>query len=158
MSTEIAPKSPSSWSLLAGMVDWPSASLAEIMAHPRGRWLLPVALAILATIFSAVVTAPYLAVEAKAQMAAVLNRMPADQLAQMPKQIETFQTPIFIGATAVLTGLLCSLIGWVVRGRSALFRRADRWRRSGVPLASSLRYRGWGSHLCWRQSCSRSTC
>lgn len=111
----------SSWSLLPGMVDRPSATLAEITAHPRWRWVLPLTLALLATIASAIVTAPYLAEEAKLQMAAVLNRMPAEQLAQMPKQMATFQTPLFVGASAALTGILALLIGYLLQAAALYF-------------------------------------
>ncbi len=78
-------------------------------------------LAILATIASAVVAAPFLAAEAKLQMAAVLNRMPADQLAQMPKQMATLQTPIFVGASAAVTGILALLIGYLLQAAALYF-------------------------------------
>ncbi len=121
MSEASSVKPKSSWSLLASMVDRPSAALTEIVAHPRWRWVLPVTLAILATLASAAVTAPYLAVEAKLQLAAVLNRMSADQLAQMPKQMATFQTPLFIGASAALTGILALLIGYLLQAAALYF-------------------------------------
>ncbi len=121
MSEASITKPKSAWSLLAGMVDRPSVALTEIVAHPRWRWVLPVTLAILATVASAVVSAPFLAVEAKLQMAAVLNRMPADQLAQMPAQMTTFQTPLFVGATAALTGILALLIGYLLQAAALYF-------------------------------------
>jgi hypothetical protein len=111
----------SSLSLLAGIVDRPSATLAEITAHPRWRWVLPMTLAILAMIASVVVAAPFLAVEAKLQMAAVLSRMPAEQLAQMPKQMAMFQTPLFVGASAALTGILALLIGYLLQAAALYF-------------------------------------
>ena len=111
----------SSLSLLAGIVDRPSATLAEITAHPRWRWVLPVTLAILATLASVVVAAPFLAAEAKLQMAAVLSRMPAEQLAQMPKQMAMFQTPLFVGASAALTGILALLIGYLLQAAALYF-------------------------------------
>ena len=111
----------SSLSLLAGIVDRPSATLAEVTARPRWRWVLPMTLAILATIASAVVAAPFLAAEAKLQMAAVLSRMPAEQLAQMPKQMAMFQTPLFVGATAALTGILALLIGYLLQAAALYF-------------------------------------
>ena len=111
----------SSWSLLFGMIDRPSAALTEIVAHPRWRWVLPVTLAILATLASAAVTAPYLAAEAKLQLAAVLNRLPADQLAQMPKQMTMLQTPLFVGASAALTGVLALFIGYLLQAAALYF-------------------------------------
>jgi hypothetical protein len=111
----------SSWVLLAGIVDRPSATLAEITAHPRWRWVLPVTLAILATLASVVVAAPFLAAEAKLQMAAVLNRLSAEQLAQMPKQMATLQTPLFVGASAALTGILALLIGYLLQAAALYF-------------------------------------
>jgi hypothetical protein len=121
MSETTAIKPKSSWVLLAGIVDRPSATLAEITARPRRRWALPVTLAILATIASAVVAAPFLAAEAKLQMAAVLNRLSAEQLAQMPKQMATFQAPIFVGASAALTGILALLIGYLLQTAALYF-------------------------------------
>ena len=111
----------SSWSLLFGMIDRPSAALTEIVAHPRWRWVLPVTLAILASLASAAVTAPYLAAEAKLQLAAVLNRLPADQLAQMPKQMTMLQTPLFVGASAALTGVLALFIGYLLQAAALYF-------------------------------------
>jgi hypothetical protein len=121
MSEASSTQPRSSWALLAGIVDRPSATLAEITARPRWRWVLPVVLAILATIASAVVAAPFLAAEAKLQMAAVLSRMPAEQLAQMPKQIAMFQTPLFVGASAALTGILTLLIGYLLQAAALYF-------------------------------------
>ena len=100
--------------LLTSIVDRPSVALADIMAQPRGRWVLPMLLAALATALSAIVTAPYLAVEAKAQMATVLNSLPADQVAMLPEQITAVQTPTFLAATTAAVGVLGLLIGWVV--------------------------------------------
>jgi hypothetical protein len=121
MSEASVTKPKSAWSLLVGMIDRPSVALTEIVAHPRWRWVLPVTLAILATVASAVVSAPFLAVEAKLQMAAVLNRMPADQLARMPAQMTAFQTPLFVGATAALTGILALLIGYLLQAAALYF-------------------------------------
>jgi len=121
MSEAPIAKPQSSWSLLAGMVDRPSAALTEIIAHPRWRWVLPVTLAILATLASAIVSAPFLTVEAKQQLAAVLNRLPAEQLAQMPKQMALFQTPLFVGASAALTGILALLIGYLLQAAALYF-------------------------------------
>ena len=88
---------------------------------PRWRWVLPVTLAILATIASVVVAAPFLAAEAKIQMAAVLSRMSVEQLAQMPKQLAAFQTPLFVGTSAALTGILALLIGYLFQAAALYF-------------------------------------
>ena len=153
MSEATITESKNSWALLAGIVDRPSATLAEITAHPRWRWVLPVTLAILATVASAIVTAPYLAAEAKLQMAAVLNRMPAEQLAQMPKQMATLQTPLFVGASAALTGIL------VPAHRLPATRRPHSISARSSPAAkstsdgSSLQPPGSDSPSCWNRSC-----
>jgi hypothetical protein len=47
--------------------------------------MLPMTLATLATIASTIMTAPYLAVEARILIAAVLIHTSADQFAHMPK-------------------------------------------------------------------------
>jgi hypothetical protein len=121
MSESSITKPRSSWTLLVGIIDRPSATLAEVMARPRWRWVLPLTLAVLALIANAIVSAPLLAAEAKIQMAAVLNRMPADQLARMPKQMEMFQTPLFVGASAALTGVLALLIGYLLQAAALYF-------------------------------------
>jgi hypothetical protein len=115
MAENSTAKPMSSWALLAGMVDRPGAALTEITARPRRRWVLPVTLAILALIASAIVSAPLLAIEARIQMAAVLNRLPAEQLARMPAQMAMFETPLFVGASAALTGILALLIGYLLQ-------------------------------------------
>lgn len=121
MTTENANKPPSSLSLLASLVDRPSTTLAEILTRPRGRWVLPTLLAVLSIVASAVVTAPYLAIAVKAQMATVLSRLTPEQLAQMPQQMTSFQSPAFIGVTTALTGILALIVGYLVRAAVLYF-------------------------------------
>jgi hypothetical protein len=51
----------------------------------------------------------------------VLNRLSAEQLAQMPKQMVAFQTPLFVGATAALSGILALLIGYLLQAAALYF-------------------------------------
>ena len=115
------PEKQSSWSLLISMVDRPGVALADIVAHPRGRWVLPVTLAVVVTIASTALIAPLLAVQARMAMAGQLNRLPAEQLAQIQKQMEMVQTPLFIGATAALTGILALLLGYLLQAAVLYF-------------------------------------
>lgn len=119
MTAEIIVQPHSAWSLLASMVDRPGTALAEIVARPRLRWVLPVTLALIVTIASVVAAAPYLAAQAKQELAGVLNALPADQLAQVQKQMGLIQSPLFVGVMAAVTGILGLLVGWLVQ--SALF-------------------------------------
>lgn len=111
----VMPERQSSWSLLISMVDRPGVALADIVAHPRWCWTLPVTLAAVVTIVSTALTAPLLAVQAKQAIAGQLNRLPAEQLAQISEQMEMFQTPLFIGATAAVTGILALLLGYLLQ-------------------------------------------
>lgn len=115
------PEKRSSWYLLSSLVDRPGAALAVIVASPRRRWVLPVILAWLVTIASAVTSAPYLAAQAKQQMASVLNAIPADQLAQVQSQMGMIQSPLFVGATAAVTGIVGLLVGWLVQSALLYF-------------------------------------
>jgi hypothetical protein len=121
MTEENLAKPHSSWYLLASIVDQPGAALAEIVVRPRWRWVLPVTLALLVTVASVVATAPYLAAQAKQELAGVLNALPADQLAQVQNQMGFIQSPLFIGATAAVTGILGLLVGWLVQGALLYF-------------------------------------
>ena len=115
------PERRSSWYLLSSLVDQPRAALADIFTSPRRRWILPVILALLTMIASAVATAPYLAAQAKQQMASVLNAIPADQVAQVQSQMGMIQSPVFVGATAAVTGIVGLLVGWLVQSALLYF-------------------------------------
>jgi hypothetical protein len=115
------PKKLSSWSLLVSMIDRPGVALADIVANPRWRWILPVVLAVLTTAAAAALTAPLLADQAKLAMAGQLNRLPAEQLARVQTQMALFQSPAFVGGTAAATGILALLLGWLLGGALLYF-------------------------------------
>jgi hypothetical protein len=115
------PKKPSSWSLLVSMIDRPGVALTDIVANPRWRWVLPTTLAVLTTAATAAVTAPLLAEQAKQAMAGQLNRLPAEQLAQVQTQLALFQSPAFVGGTAAVTGILMLFLGWLLGGALLYF-------------------------------------
>ena len=115
------PERRSSWYLLSSLVDQPRAALADVFTTPRRRWILPVILALLAMTASAVASAPYLAAQAKQQMASVLNAIPADQVAQVQNQMGMIQSPVFVGATAAVTGIVGLLVGWLVQSALLYF-------------------------------------
>ena len=115
------PEKRSVWALLPGIVDRPGATLANIAAYPRGRWLLPAALAVIALIASIALTAPLLAAQTQQAIAAQLNQLPAAQLEQVQTQMALFQSPLFIGGTAAATGILGLLVGWLLQAAFIYF-------------------------------------
>jgi hypothetical protein len=109
------------WAMLPGIVDQPGATLANAAAYPRWRWLLPAALALIALILSAVLTAPLLATQAQQALVLQLNRLPADQLERVQAQMAVFQSPAMIGAMAVATGVFGLALGWLLQAAIVYF-------------------------------------
>lgn len=114
------PEKHSVWAVLVSMVDRPSTALTNVAAYPRWRWALPAALAILVLAASLALTAPLLATQTQQQtqqaMATSLSQLPADQAAQMQARLETFQTPLFVGLMALVSGIVGMAAGWLVQG------------------------------------------
>ena len=150
------PKKPSSWSLLASMIDRPGVALANIVGNPRWRWVLPVMLAVLTTAAAAALTAPLLADQAKLAIAGQLNRLPAEQLAQIQTQMALFQSPVFVGGTAALTGILTLLLGWLLGELCCISAHCFQVAMLNSD-ASSLPPPGWVCPSCWSLSWRLST-
>lgn len=111
----------SSWSLLPGIVDRPRQTLAQVVEYPRWRWVLPTVLCGLSMVILIILTAPLLSDQAQQQQAigmrqveAQLGDMTESQRAQLQEQMGTFTSPLFVGGTALVTGILGMLIGWVI--------------------------------------------
>ncbi len=101
------------------MMDRPAATLADAVAEPRRRWLLPALLALVATVAAVALTAPFLAAQAQQAVTQQLNQLPSEQLAQFQNQMAFLQSPLFIGGTAVVSAVFGLLVGWLAQ--AALF-------------------------------------
>lgn len=114
-------KSTRSLALLIGIIDRPRATLAEVLAHPRWKWLLPALLCLGATALLLLVSAEELSQQAAQQQAAAMQAlgdqmqaMTESQQEQMRQQMARFSSPLFLGATAFVTGAIGLLIGWLL--------------------------------------------
>jgi hypothetical protein len=103
------------WVLLADIIDRPGVALTNIAAHPRWRWLLPALLAVIAMLVSVIITAPLLSVQTQQVMAEQLNRMSGAQADLVRQRVAQFETPLFLGITATITGLIGLAVGWLVQ-------------------------------------------
>ncbi len=113
--------SPRSWTLLTGIVDRPRATLAQVLAYPRWKWLLPALLCLAAAALLLVVSAEELSRQAAQQQAAAMQAlgdqmqaMTEAQQEQMRQQMVRFSSPLFLGGTALVTGAIGLLIGWLL--------------------------------------------
>lgn len=114
-------KHRSSLALLPGIVDRPRSTLAEIIASPRWRWVLPAVICLAALAILLATSASALSEQAQQQQAAALQRfggqlqdMTEAQRAQMQAQMERFTSPLFLGITGGITGALGLAIGWLI--------------------------------------------
>ena len=114
-------KSTRSLALLIGIIDRPRATLTEVLAHPRWKWLLPALLCLGATALLLLVSAEELSQQAAQQQAAAMQAlgdqmqaMTESQQEQMRQQMARFSSPLFLGATAFVTGAIGLLIGWLL--------------------------------------------
>lgn len=110
-----------SLALLIGIVDRPRATLSEVLAHPRWKWLLPALLCLAATALLLAVSAEELSRQAAQQQAATMQAlgdqmqaMTEAQQEQMRQQMARFSSPFFLGATAFVTSAIGLLIGWLL--------------------------------------------
>jgi hypothetical protein len=107
--------------LLIGIVDRPRATLAQVLAHPRWKWLLPAVLCLAATALLLVVSVEELGRQAAQQQAAAMQAlgdqmqsMTEAQQEQMRQQMTRFTSPLFLGATTFVTSAIGLLIGWLL--------------------------------------------
>lgn len=119
--------SPSSLSLLPGIIDRPVSTLAAVLARPRWKWLLPLLLCLAATALLLAVSLEDLSQQAAQQQAAAmqaldaqLQAMPAAEQEQMRQQMATFTGPLFLGLTTFVTSVLGLLFSWLL-GAGILF-------------------------------------
>jgi hypothetical protein len=107
--------------LCLGIVDRPGQTLANVVAYPRWRWVLPALLAVAALAISLALTAPLLAAQSQQAMAQQLSRMSPSQAEQVSQQMARFSSPAFVGGVAFATGLVAMLIGWLIEAAILYF-------------------------------------
>jgi len=99
------------WERLVGIVDRPTAVLAEIYSRPRWAWLIPILLLIASVVIVNVVSAPYAAQAAREEIRRQMQALPEAQAAQMAQQAESLSSPLFVGATGAIMGALGIVAG-----------------------------------------------
>lgn len=91
---------------LLGVVDRPRATLEGIYQSHRMLWLWPMILVAFSILVLNLVSAPHAAELAREEVRRQLQMMPEEQAALVSSQIETIGSPLFVGASGAITGLL----------------------------------------------------
>lgn len=111
----------SSLALLPGIVDRPRQTFAAVLATPRWRWVLPLALCIVAVALVSVATAEYASELARRENAEIMSQMreqleslPASQREQTQLMMERSTSPLFVGGVGFATRALGLPIGWLI--------------------------------------------
>ena len=111
----------SSLALLPGVVDQPGRTMAQLLAFPRRRWLVPAILCLVSLVILLAASAPLLAEQAAQQQAEILRQvepqledMTQSQREQMEALMTRFSSPAAIVGISLLTGLLGMIVGWTV--------------------------------------------
>jgi hypothetical protein len=107
--------------LMLGIIDRPGRTLANVVAYPRWRWLLPVLLMVAALAASLVITEPLLAARSQQAIADQMARMSASQAAQVQQTMATFQSPAFIIGSGLAGVLIATVIGWLIQAALLYF-------------------------------------
>ena len=90
------------WRSLAGIVDQPQPTLAEIYARARGAWVGPLLLLVLSLIVITVAQTPFMAEVARR----AIEALPADQAAQAAARMQQLSTPAFMAVTGSLSAII----------------------------------------------------
>jgi hypothetical protein len=108
--------SQSSWSALLSLIDKPRATFANIVTYPYRKWILPVVISLIAVLISVWITAPY-----SSELAAQQMRQQFNQSGVSPEQAEAqmemaarFASPLFIGLTGSIGGIVVSGVLWLL--------------------------------------------
>lgn len=120
MNASDIPRQPS-LALLPGIVDRPVQTLAQVMAQPRWRWVLPAVLTLTGLVIFLVVARDQLVQQVLDQQALAMQRLgpqlgdmsPAQQ-EQMRQQIERFSGPVFVLVTRVIGEVASLALGWLI--------------------------------------------
>lgn len=111
---------------LFGWIDQPRKTMRYVIGEARWSTLLAPALAIfVALVFVTIVSAPASSVVAREQAAqqvtAQMGSLSDEQAAEVERSIQTFTSPLFIGATGIALGTLGLILTWLFRGAVLFF-------------------------------------
>ena len=109
------------WRALFGWIDQPKKTLRSVIRQPRWPlWLAPALAIVLALVIATVVSAPSASElarqQAEQQVASQMGQLSGEQADQVEKSLETFTSPLFIGATGIALGTLGLILTWLFRG------------------------------------------
>jgi hypothetical protein len=114
------------WRALFGWIDQPKKTLRHVVQETKWSLRIAPAMAILvalviATVLSAPSASKLARQQAEQQVASQMGQLSGDQAAQVEKSLETFTSPLFIGATGVALGTLGLILTWLFRGALLFF-------------------------------------
>ncbi len=114
------------WRALFGWIDQPKKTLRYVIKEPRWPlWLAPVFIILVATIIVTVVSAPLLSElsrqQAEEQMQAQMASIPEEQAEQVRSTMDTFTSPLFVGAMGIAFTVLGLILTWLFRGALLFF-------------------------------------
>ena len=114
------------WRALFGWIDRPRKTLRYVIRQPRwSLWLAPALAIVLALAIATVVSAPsasaFARQQAEQQVAAQVGQLSDEQAQQVEQSLETFTSPLFIGATGIALGTLGLILTWLFRGALLFF-------------------------------------
>lgn len=114
------------WRALFGWIDQPKRTLRHVVQETRwSLWLAPALAIVLALVIATLVSAPSASElarqQAEQQMAAQMGQLSGEQAEQVEKSLETFTSPLFIGATGIALGTLGLILTWLFRGAVLFF-------------------------------------
>jgi hypothetical protein len=109
------------WRALFGWIDQPKRTLRYVIKEPRWPLLLaPVLIILVTTIIVTVVSAPLLSEvsrqQAEEQMEAQMASIPEEQAEQVRSTMDTFTSPLFVGAMGIAFTVLGLILTWLFRG------------------------------------------
>jgi hypothetical protein len=129
---------PSSAALLPGIVDRPVQTLAEVIARPRWRWVLPAVLTLAGLAIFLVVARAQLVEQAQEQQALAmqsfgsqLGDMPAEQQEQVTQQMERFGSPAFVLGSRLIAEIASLILAWLIGALILFFGELLRGRQIG---------------------------
>lgn len=109
-----------SWTLLPGIVDRPVQTLAQVIAQPRWRWVLPAVLTLAGLAIFLVVAREQLVQQALDQrtlamqnLGPQLGEMSPTQQEQVRQQIERFSGPVFVLGSRLAGEAVSLALGWL---------------------------------------------
>jgi VIT1/CCC1 family predicted Fe2+/Mn2+ transporter len=111
---------------LVGWIDQPKKTLRYVIKESRWSLLLAPALAVfvslvILTLVSAPATSELAREQAEQQVAAQMDSLSDEQAEQVEASLETFTSPLFLGATGIVFGTLGLIVTWLLRSALLFF-------------------------------------